>query len=89
MHAIKILTFYENLRAQRYIRFSLFLPHYTDNVVISLHTSVFKLDYGDKPGGAAVKFTRSPLAARGSLVHILGVDLHTDRQAMLWQVSHI
>ena len=36
------------------------------------------------PGGTAVKFALSALAARGLLVQILGVDLHTAYQAMLW-----
>ena len=40
-------------------------------------------------GGAAIKFTRSALVARGLLVQIPGVDLHTAYQAMLWQASHI
>ena len=35
-------------------------------------------------GGTVVKFTRSALAAQGSLVQILGVDLPTTCQAMLW-----
>ena len=41
------------------------------------------------PGGAAVKFTHSALAAQVSPVWIQGTDLHTAHQAMLWQVSHI
>ena len=36
------------------------------------------------PSGIAVKFTCSVLAAWGSLVWILGVDLHTTPQAKLW-----
>ena len=40
-------------------------------------------------GGAVVKFACSASAAWGSLVQILGVELRTTRQAMLWQVSHI
>ena len=35
------------------------------------------------PGGTAVKFVHSALAARGLLVWILGVDLHTTCQAMM------
>ena len=51
---------------------------------------VFKIIHmRDRPGGAVVKFTRSTLAARGSLVRILGVDIRTAWQAMLWQESHI
>ena len=30
------------------------------------------------------KFVHSALAAQGSLVQILGADLHTAHQAMLW-----
>ena len=40
-------------------------------------------------GGTVVKYARSALAARGLLVWILGADLHTTCQAMLWQASHI
>ena len=36
------------------------------------------------PGGAAVRFARSALAAWGLLVRIPGVDLCTACQAMLW-----
>ena len=42
-----------------------------------------------QPSSAAVKFACSASAAQGSPVWILGVDLHTAYQAMLWQVSHI
>ena len=41
------------------------------------------------PSGAAVKCARSALVARGPLVWILGVDLHTACKAMLWQASCI
>ena len=44
---------------------------------------------GNRPCGAMVKFARSASVAQGSLVWILGVDLHTSCQAMLWQASHI
>ena len=40
-------------------------------------------------GGAQVEFTLSTSAAQGSLVQVLGVDIPTDCQAMLWQASHI
>ena len=40
---------------------------------------------GDWPSGAVAKFVCSALAAQGVLVLILGVDLHTTHQAMLWQ----
>ena len=38
-----------------------------------------------QPGAIAVKFACSALAARGSLVRILGADLRTAHQAMLWR----
>ena len=37
------------------------------------------------PGGIVVKFTCSALAAQGSRIQILGADLHSAYQAMLWQ----
>ena len=39
---------------------------------------------GGWPGGVVVKFARYALAAWGSWVWMLGVDLHTIHQAMLW-----
>ena len=42
-----------------------------------------------QPSGTVVKLASSTLAARASLVWILGADLCTGWQAMLWQVSHI
>ena len=36
-----------------------------------------------RPGGIVVEFASSGLAARGSLVGILGVDLHAAHQTML------
>ena len=36
------------------------------------------------PRGVMVKFIHSTLVALGSQVRILGVDLHTAYQAMLW-----
>ena len=47
-----------------------------------------KNDWG-RLGGAVVKFARSALVVWGSLVRILGMDLYTAYQAMLWQASHI
>ena len=41
-----------------------------------------------QPGGVAVKFEQPALAAPGLLVWILGVDLCTAYQAMMWQASH-
>ena len=35
-------------------------------------------------GDIMVKFMHSALAAQGSRVRILGTDLHTTHQAMLW-----
>ena len=39
---------------------------------------------GGWPCGVVVKFTYSAWVAQGSLVRILGTDLHTAHQAMLW-----
>ena len=58
------------------------LTHYT----LSLPWSKI---YWVWPGGTVVKFTHSTSVAWGSLVQILGVDLCTAYQAMLWQASHI
>ena len=44
-----------------------------------------KLLVKGRPGGIVVKFTSSSLLAQGSLAQILGVDLHTTHQAMLWR----
>ena len=38
-----------------------------------------------RPGGVAVKFTCSTAEAQGSPAQILGTDLHTAHQAMLWR----
>ena len=64
---------------------------------ISLFLSVFHnfLEYFKTylfrgwPSGIVVKFVCSASAAQGSRVQILGMDLHTTHQAMLWQMSHI
>ena len=48
-----------------------------------------KQENKDWPHGQVVKFMHSASAARGSPVQILGTDLHTAHQAMLWQVFHI
>ena len=42
-----------------------------------------------RPGGVVVKFAHSPLAAQGSQVWILGMDLRTTHQACVAVVSHI
>ena len=48
-------------------------------------TLVFKKScHSGWPSGIVVKFSHSPLAAWGLQVQILGVDLHTAHQAMLW-----
>ena len=44
---------------------------------------------GGLPGGTVVNFAHSTSMAWGSAVRILGVDLHTTCQALLWQASHI
>ena len=41
------------------------------------------------PSGILVKFKYSASAARGSPVQILGADLRTAYQAMLWQASYV
>ena len=38
-----------------------------------------------QPGGIVVEFTRCTLVAWGLWVWILGVNLHTAHQAMLWR----
>ena len=43
-----------------------------------------KLIEGGQPHGQVVKFEHSTPAAWGSPVQILGADLHTTQQAMLW-----
>ena len=55
------------------------------NIDFHLSKNIFR----GRPAGTAVKFACSALAARGSQVRILGVDLGTACQAMLWQQSHI
>ena len=40
---------------------------------------------GGRPSGAVVKFACFTLRAGGSRYEILGMDLHTTHQAMLWQ----
>ena len=39
-----------------------------------------------QPGGVEVKFTGSASTAWGSQVWVLGANLHTTHQAMLWQL---
>ena len=40
-----------------------------------------------QPSGAVVKFAHSALVAQGLPIWILGADLHTACQAVLWQAS--
>ena len=44
---------------------------------------------GLQSSGVVVKFVHSALVAQGSLVRILGRDLCTAYQAVLWWASHI
>ena len=48
-----------------------------------------KVKLRGQPSGAVVKFALSTSVAQGSPIRILGVDLGTVYQAMLWQASHI
>ena len=50
---------------------------------IECHAVFKKPRSGDQPGGI-VKFVHSASAALDSPVWILGADLHTAHQAMLW-----
>ena len=60
-------------------------------IPIQVPVSPFMLNLSDKicltrgqPSGVVVKFACSTLMAQGSPVQILGADLHTAHQAMLW-----
>ena len=44
-----------------------------------------KYTWGAGPHGRVVNFVRSASVSQGLLVQILGTDLHTTHQAMLWQ----
>ena len=55
----------------------------TSNFVV-----ITKNKYRGQPGGIAVELVHSTLAAWGSWVWILGADLHTAYQAMLWQAYY-
>ena len=46
---------------------------------------LFRIALRGGPGGIVVKFMRSTSAAQGLLVQILGANLYTAYQAMLWQ----
>ena len=43
------------------------------------------MNFGGQPDGVVVKFAHSALAAWGLQVWILGADLCTSHQAMLWR----
>ena len=58
---------------------------FTDKILFSSKTQILR----GWPGGTAVQFTHSALAARGSPIRIPSADLCTAYQAMLWQASHI
>ena len=45
----------------------------------------FKNNLRGQPGGLVVEVTPSASTAWGSQVQMLGMDLHTTHQAMLWQ----
>ena len=44
-----------------------------------------KISLWSQSGGIVVKFACSAAAAQGSRIWILGMDLHTTQQAMLWR----
>ena len=46
--------------------------------------SALKLSWGSKSGGIVVEFAFSTSVTWGSWVQLLGTDLHTSHQAMLW-----
>ena len=54
-------------------------PHFTDD-----ENEVPKQEKKGQPHGPVVKFMSSASAAQGSPVWILGADLHTAHEAMLW-----
>ena len=62
------------------IKFLNYLKAVFDEIKIAL-----KLPLWGQPGGTVVRFSHSALAVQGLWVWILGVDLHTTHQAMLWQ----
>ena len=63
--------------------------YYSGSNKIKLLRSQKTYTHRGQPSSAAVKFTCSTWAAWGSLVRILGTDLCTAYQVMLWKVSHI
>ena len=48
-------------------------------------TLILKTKLRGQHGGIVVKFACSPLVTQGLPVQILGADLYTTHQAMLWQ----
>ena len=58
--------------------------------ILELKNTIFKTKNSQgQPSGVMVKFTHFTSVAQGSPVRILGLDLWTAYQAMLYQVSHI
>ena len=72
-----------------YIKYSskLKMKKYLNQLTSCAYTfsKFFKILDGGQPGGVGVKFVPSTLEAQGSQVWILGMDLRTVHQAMLWQ----
>ena len=56
--------------------------HYV--AVFSKPSSALKSLERGWPGGVVVKFVHSTLVTQGSPAWILGIDLHTTNQAILW-----
>ena len=53
--------------------------------VYTFHICILLQKYKIFGAGLVVKFVLSDLAAQGSWVQILGTNIHTAHQAMLWQ----
>ena len=79
---------YTHIKKKRIKLFYVFYGSYK-NVTTSIRSLRISMMIRGRPGGAAVKCTRSASAAQGLLVWILGMDLHTAWQAKLWQACHI
>ena len=64
---------------------SYFCPHPLQcHLNVEARVIPLKWASGCRPGGTVVKFVHSSSVAQSSQVPILGVDLHTAHQAMLW-----
>ena len=82
-----ILDIYDPLSTLIIIFINALLIWYSQIVLLG---STFKIHHcRGWPGGAMVKFPHSALVAQDLLVWILGADLSTACEAMLWKVSHI